>query len=423
MKILIFVFSFFLFFVFTPLLNKLGYIGGETGPAYFKILPSTYLILFSFVFVLFSKAEDFWGIFYRKRYGFAFLGVCLVLVLYVVCQNRTSSISFMADTLISSAMLAIILPKYDYKLNIGVKWIVLIFFVVDCLFAVYERLISYNFFPPDYMHVLTEYYARAFRSTALLGHPLNNALNLVVIMGFIYLSRIKYRDILIILGLTGLLCFGSRGAIYGFISMTAMHYFVFRFLYNHNTFSRIRVNNRFYTYMYFVIGGVLLLYLLFYTHFGDRLLSVSVYDDSSAGARVRLYAILDNINFSEVLWGASTQKIEAIQSRLDLEIIENFWLQWILRFGMVFTIGLFISMATLLYNRLHFLYVNERVYLIALFFMVASTNNSLATTTGVISTFLLCTAGFNPFRYFVKINSTVVRKDIAEMPRSDLEFI
>ena len=423
MKNLIFVFALFSFFVFTPLLNKLGYVGGETGPAYFKILPSTYIIILSFFFVLFTKSEMFWGIFYRKRYGFAFLALCLILVIYIVFQNRTSSIAFMADTLFASAMLAIILPKYDRKLNLGVQRIILLFFISDCLFAVFERLISHNFFQPTYMHVLSEYFARAFRSTALLGHPLNNALTIVIIMGFIYLSRIKYKNQLIILGLTSLLCFGSRGAIYGFISLTAMHYFMFRVIYNKNTFSIIKSSNKIYTYLYFILGGILLLWLLFYTHFGDRLLSVSVYDDSSAGARVRLYAILDDVSFHDILWGVSTQKILAIQARLELEIIENFWLQWILRFGLVFTVFLFISITALLYNRLHYLYVNERVYLIFLFFMVASTNNSLATSTGAISTFILCTAGFNPFRYLVRIGPTELRKKLSDFPKSNLELI
>ncbi|GAB3350035.1 exopolysaccharide biosynthesis protein VpsF [Arachidicoccus ginsenosidivorans] len=406
MKNLILLFSFFSLFVFTPLLNKLGYLGGDTGPAYFKILPSTYIIALSFVFVLFAKAGDFWSILYRKKYGFTLLALCLVLWMYVVLENRTNSISFMADTLIASAMLAIILPKYDRKLNIAVQRLILAFFVIDCLFAVVERLLSHNFFPPLYLNVLTIYYEQAFRSTALLGHPLNNALNLIVIMGFIYLSRVKYKNLLLLLGMVGLLCFGSRGAIYGFISLTCLHYIIYRYLYNRNTFNVIGSTNKFYTYLYFIFGGLTLIVLLFYTHFGDRLLSVSVYDEGSAGARVRILAILDYVNAHEILWGLSSHRIDILKTRLDLEIIENFWLQWVLRFGLVFTFLLFISITALLYNRLYYLYINERLYLIALFFLVASTNNSLATSTGAISTFILCTAGFNPFRYLVKISTS-----------------
>jgi hypothetical protein len=133
---------------------------------------------------------------------------------------------------------------------------------------------------------------------------------------------------------------------------------------------------------------------------------VSVYDEGSAGARVRILAILDYVNAHEILWGLSSHRIDILKTRLDLEIIENFWLQWVLRFGLVFTFLLFISITALLYNRLYYLYINERLYLIALFFLVASTNNSLATSTGAISTFILCTAGFNPFRYLVKISTS-----------------
>jgi len=423
MKNLILLFAFCSLFVFTPLLNKLGYLGGETGPAYFKILPSTYIIVLGFFFVLFTKAGDFWSIFYRKKYGFILLALCLVLLMYAVLEHRTNSISFMADTLIASAMLAIILPKYDRKLNIAVQRLLITFFVIDCLFAVVERLLTHNFFPPLYLNVLTIYYEQAFRSTALLGHPLNNALNLIVIMGFIYLSRIKYRNLILLLGMVGLLCFGSRGAIYGFLSLTFLHYVIYVYLFNRSTFNGIRQSNKIYTYLYFILGGLLLIGLLFYTHFGDRLLSVSVYDEGSAGARIRLLDILDFVSPREILWGLSSEKIDIIQTRLNLAIIENFWLQWVLRFGLVFTISLFISLTVLLYNRLYYLYVNERLYLISLFFLVASTNNSLATSTGAISTFILCTAGFNPFRYLVKISTSGACNSVPAFPKPNLELI
>lgn len=404
MKNLILLFSFFSLFVFSPLLSKLGYLGGETGPAYFKILPSTYIIFLSFVFVLFSKAEMFWGIFYRKKYGFALLFLCLIMFVFAFFQNRTHSISFMADTLMASAMLAIILPKYDRKLNGAILQMILAFFIVDSVFAIVERLLTRNFFPPLYLHVLTDYYEQAFRSTALLGHPLNNALNLIVIMGFIYLSRNRFRQLFLLLGMVALLCFGSRGAIYGFLSITALHYVYARYIYRTVTFKVIRPNSRFYGYLYFLIGGLLLTGLLFYTNFGDRLLSVSLYDEGSAGARVRILDILHFINFQEILWGISPHRVEVYMTRVDLGIIENFWLQWVLRFGLVFTVLLSISIICLLYNRLYYLYMHERIYLIFVFFVVASTNNSLATSTGAITTFLLCTAGFNPFRYLVKVS-------------------
>lgn len=404
MKNLILLFSFFSLFVFSPLLNQLGYLGGDSGPAYFKILPSTYIIFLSFVFVLFSKAEMFWSIFYRKKYGFALLFLCLIMFVFIVFQNRTNSISFIADTLMASAMLAIILPKYDCKLNRAVRQMILAFFIVNCLFAIIERLLTHNFFPPLHLNVLTEYYEQAFRSTALLGHPLNNALNLIVIMGFIYLSSIKYKQLYLLLGMIGLLCFGSRGAIYGFLSLTILHYVIYKYLYNKSTFNIIRPNSKFYTYLYFIFGGLLVIWLLFYTHFGDRLMSVSLYDEGSAGARIKILDILDYINFREILWGVSPHKIDVSMSRIDLGIIENFWLQWILRFGLVFTVLLSISVISLLYKRLYYLYINERIYLILLFLVVASTNNSLATSTGAITTFLLCTAGFNPFRYLLKIS-------------------
>ncbi|SEA33868.1 hypothetical protein SAMN05192529_11448 [Arachidicoccus rhizosphaerae] len=423
MKNLILLFSFFSLFVFTPLLNKIGYVGGDTGPAYFKILPSTYIILIGFVFVLFYKAEMFWSILYRKKYGFALLALCLLLLMYIIFQKRTSAISFIGDTLIASAMLAIILPKYDYKLNLSVQRIILIFFVVDCLFAVVERLLSRNFFPPLSLNVLTDYYEAAFRSTALLGHPLNNALNLIVIMGFLYLSRIKYKNLLLLLGMIALLCFGSRGAIYGFLGLTILHYFIYRYLYNKSTFSLIKSNSKFYTYLYFIFGGLVLTGLLFFTHFGDRLLSVSLYDEGSAGARVRILSIMDYVSVNEILWGISSHKIEVLQMKLDLAIIENFWLQWILRFGLVFTVLLSISIVALLYNRLYYLYINERLYLIALFLFVASTNNSLATNTGAISTFILCTAGFNPFRYVIRVSQSGTGYSVPAFPKPNLEII
>lgn len=101
----------------------------------------------------------------------------------------------------------------------GMQAVLFVFFIVECLLAIYERQYNIVLFPyveDDYYQSLVEQgQTWQFRSSSLLGNPLFNA-NFVSFSLCLLLccDRIKvvYRYILALLGLFAILGFNARGA-------------------------------------------------------------------------------------------------------------------------------------------------------------------------------------------------------------------
>ena len=101
----------------------------------------------------------------------------------------------------------------------GMQVILCVFFVLECLLAIYERKYNIILFPyvedDYYMSMVEQEKTWQFRSSSLLGHPLFNA-NFVSFSLCLLLccDRIKvvYRYILALLGLFAILGFNARGA-------------------------------------------------------------------------------------------------------------------------------------------------------------------------------------------------------------------
>lgn len=110
----------------------------------------------------------------------------------------------------------------QYETNKNITWLrklLLLFFIVECGLAVYEKIVGVNVFPDLTDSMTAEqlmYYNPEdwmFRSGSLWGHPLANAMIVVVFMSFMVISNIKLQYIipLVTRGYISLYCFNARG--------------------------------------------------------------------------------------------------------------------------------------------------------------------------------------------------------------------
>lgn len=115
--------------------------------------------------------------------------------------------------------LMFIAKKYNPKVLL---YLVLIFYVIECGIAVYERVLTSHLYIYD-SEILEGFImggdlnSSNFRSFSLLGHPLNNANIVSLLMGFLLVNhniKNKYKFIFIGLGVFALWSFNSRGAIF-----------------------------------------------------------------------------------------------------------------------------------------------------------------------------------------------------------------
>lgn len=300
--------------------------------------------------------------------------------------------------LILPALLIALFPHglsvQSVNLKIAVIRLLRCVYITECVIAVAEYVLQCHVFgwiEATYVKGLVHYGASSgFRSVALFGSPLNNALIVTTMMLF-YLFNPgisgRRKISLWILGLTAIFCFNTRSAI--IINLLSFVLFVIRQAVNRGTGKQ---------YVMFSLVTVIIVCLLYYYGWGDRLWNTrDIGSDSSINVRLRLFEYLSGIDWSGYLWGHSVKSIRHEMSTLiGVRIIENFWILYIFHLGIVAT-----AFFTLCYYALCRLLLKpyrlfDKIVISGLFLLQASSNNSLYSGFVPLFTFLLCSYVYQP---------------------------
>ena len=271
----------------------------------------------------------------------------------------------------------------------------IIFFVtIEVSIAIIERILQIHIFPwrpPSEYSYLIE--VSDFRSNALHGHPLQNSLIVSIIMSFILIApiRLRYKIIIWFVCYLSVLCFNTRAAMVG-------DFCVFIIYIGHLLASKGQINERtkclLWIILFSVIGGIVFFMLRY--NLGARLLNLGLLDESSAYARVNTFSIFNYFNWTDFIFGLNYKEITNIMSVAGISVTENFWIDWLLRFGLIFLLPFII----LYFRYLKKIYENydkfSRTITLFTFILIASTNNSLSSSFMPLLIFLLCVKIFDP---------------------------
>jgi hypothetical protein len=358
-------------------LALLGYYHRDfTTSAIFRLHPLTYLafalLLYYFV-VRKLWITDIVGV---MKHEFLFLLVCLAIIIYLQLTGKLSAISFILDTLCLPAVLSILFKLTDRKvLDRSVIFIYGCFFL-NAAMAIVEKvrgatLLNKEDFNFDY-----------FRSTALYAHPLNNALimSVLTVMLFFASNTLGKKMLVISFGLASIFCFGARGAILGVFAGILINVALSFFA---TTNAAKKASGIFYLLFISVVSFI----IISYTGLGDRIVGMSRVE-GSAEARITAFDVLHGFSLKDLLWGYGTAEIEYFQYISNVEIIENFWINWVLRFGFVGTVVLALFLVRFLWTMMRGSSLDIRITMLFVMFTVASTNNSLSTNSLILSLFV-----------------------------------
>lgn len=358
------------------LLLGIGYFKPEVEYSFFRgLTPAVYLIFF---LCIFRKCK----IFSTKRNNY-FLLVISILSAFNLSSGRNVDMKMMMAGFVSPILIYQFFNSYKYDIYIlRAKKFLIAFYIIECGLAIFERLIGTNIF----VNVNAGY--DGFRSYSLIGHPLQNALCVSIMMSFILFSDLKYKLELFFLGMVAILCFNTRSTMvfWGVASIIYMFYLIFTHNKQYKKFA-----------WYVIFAGIVLTYLMIRYDFGSRLLEMGLYDESSASVRIRIFEIFNFYSLSDFILGMPSYQIEKILYRAGIDelIIENYWLMFILRFGIIFTIALFICMLSFLMKMLEDRPSFEKWFIILSFLLISSTNNSMSIpNNGILSCFVLCYFSF-----------------------------
>lgn len=365
------------FFLGSYLLENLGvqYVS-EGGSFAFKLHFYTYVIISCFFLHCLVCGRDKFierlgGI--NSYWWCSFFAIILVIVLSVVMRGF-SGVAYLVDSIlvpILSIPLLIAL-SCDQKSRLVTLTGYLILF--NSLLALLEYGVGRTLTNVEFLGFTH------FRSTALLSHPLNNALITAVLAPLLLSKTMIHSFIYFSIVLLSLFAYGGRVAVAVFL--------LSMFILSLKSIGRfikegVVVDRKTFAILQFLVVFVFLALLGvgFLTEIGDRITS-KLYLDNSARARMDVFNIFDYMAINEWFLGASESLRQNLEYITGIRIIENYLVGWIFTYGIVGTFFLLVSVFGLLIYSMKFGLV-ARLSIFS-FVMISISNNSLMTKTPVL---------------------------------------
>ncbi len=291
---------------------------------------------------------------------------------YGVYQSGLGGMAYIVDSLLSPSVAIFLLPilkTEDQKLLLRIIAGLLIF---NACIAVFEYLTR--------IHLILNADPQSFRSSALMAHPLNNALILLSCYPlFIREFNQKKQLLITFLCFLAMFAFGARASTVVFFLMLAGLFGTsfLKFLYG-----RIGIPKSIFLYLYFgsILALPIMLLLIESTGIGSRIFQNLSIEGASAQTRFDVYNIFYHLRLNEWLFGANGRLMEMLPEIINNGIIENFWIGWLLQFGLI---GLLPIGVAFLYLFVRLMLIRD-LYLKAAsvsFLLASYTNNSLSAKT------------------------------------------
>lgn len=365
-----------------PLLTAMGVpYDAPTGNFAFKLHPATYLFMAALAAGHLARGNPAGSLIdsFRGRPALLlYAAIIAMLLVYTVVRYGFGGSAFLVETMVVPVVCATFLGMTDRRLQRLILALLIGLVTLNALIGLGESLLQRRLVPHTVAGgvLLKE---DTFRSTALLGHPLVNALVTGTMMVAMLAVPVPRRARLVLIGvlLLGLLSFGGRtslivstAALLGFAGLALLRgLFRGRFSYTQITGGLVAA--------LLVIAAVMAFVAA--TGVGQRIFNHMLWDHS-AGVRVQSWNALSFMNASDLLFGVSQQQIQVITFRLGLlfpmETIENFWLLMLMQMGVV---GFIWFVVAIVAAGIHLCRGNQPGARLAflVFIVVASSNNSL----------------------------------------------
>lgn len=365
--------SLLLAFVFGHyLLESLGvqYVS-QGGSPLFKIHIYSYILIFSVVilFLRFGMNKMLSQLHQFGKTWFISMSCYSLVVLYALSKYGISGIAYLVDTILAPIICLMLVFRLDKSSIETIVRLLAWLIFINSLVAIGEMIF--------HVRVLETGYGESgyFRSTALLNHPLNNGLITACLTPLLYdKTRVKPVIYFIVVFLA-LFSFGGRTAlaVFSIFSLFSVKNSVTALFNSGDTRKVTFVLISMLLAILFVIG------ILVVTPIGARIFE-NLKIDGSAQARFDLFIILNELSFTEWLFGASSELTSNLEFFIGIEVVENYLVGWIMSYGIIVTLLLFLATYGLLYKVFFVGDLNQKIA-IAAFFLVSISNNSLSSKT------------------------------------------
>lgn len=321
---------------------------GLGGNAFHRFHPATYVILILFFLVALRDGNPVASIYN----GFASdlrLSMFFLVWLFVLIHgtlNQQLPVTALSDTFLMPMLMLVVFRRLNQTTRQMMERIVHTVFVINALLGLAEMLLGFR---------LTTYYAGGiiitddWRSTALLGHPLANALLtgcyvIMLMLGGGPMLKGAQRPLMIGLQFAGMISFGGRASLVLLVAFAGAYALLatYRFLAGERI--PLRQLAAIGLASPVIIGA---LGMLIQLGFFDKFIQRFVEDNGSAKARVVMFDLFDGFTWTEILLGPNQDFLTYFVHINRLEFgIESVWVAFSLYYGIIpgilFFAGLFL---------------------------------------------------------------------------------
>lgn len=257
------------------------------------------------------------------------------------------------------------------------------FLLVEFCMAFYERMTLSVLFNSDSYHTMSEGTTWTFRSSALLGHPLGNAMAISIINIFILCSQLSFKIKVssYIIVLISLFCFNERGnIIISFITSLPILFLLYKKESLHN---KIRFK------IVLLPLFCAFIYILSTSDWGGRLFNVDHSQDASLLARIEALDSFSYLTQEELFWG-SPDNYESLTNKMGLVGIENGIITILIYHGLIIGVPMLIFLILFQYRILNSSYsLLPKILILITFYGIGVTNPHMS----------------NPYQWFIFISS------------------
>ena len=358
----------------------LKHLGMNLSSFYLNITPGFFVIVFIFLISLLQ------GKLKLKKSEILFLAYAVVYFLvkgFVLHHNLYLAIVF--NVFIGPVLLYVILRNIDYPKSKIVNLLIICFFT-ETFLAIIQRLLGYSFLVMPGLDLIVEasYQSAEFRSVSMYGHYLQGALIVTVFMSFFYIAKTTFtkKFFLLFLGFVAILCYNTRSSMaYWGVMIT---FLIIQTLFSRDTSRKNRL-----LCLLYLLGVFIVISYLISIGWGGRLISLSLFDESSAAVRISLFDMFNYISLNDMLWGMDLNNIDLVMRKSEIYIIENYWVIFIFYLGLI-PLVFFVIFTVFCLRKIFTRYclIQAAVPIIS-FLLISSTNNSMATNIPALFIFVL----------------------------------
>lgn len=330
-------------------LMELGWNYGETGgSALEKIHPATLLAAFLVLLTAFMSSNPLVPIVNALAEHPRLVVYLATVILMMAHALLVVGLPFTVfiDSFIGPALVFLLLADVEETRRRRLAWLIHVFFLANALLGLVEVGTGFRLTP---LYIEGETLEAEWRASALLGHPLSNAMltgsyMVLLLSGGARDLPALLRPVAFLIAAAGMVAFGGRAATALLVLFVAWH----------GLRRAVEVLSGKPFNPWLALAGLIGLPLLALgvlaladVGFFDRFLTRFVDDEGSAGTRIAMFELFRHLSWPEIVLGPDAAYVHDMMRHYGLDYgIESFWVSTVLAHGLlasgVFFLGLLV---------------------------------------------------------------------------------